>query len=167
VTGQDGGILTRQDVASKGHSLYTGTQGSGRGMCTNPSPSPAPGEGVIESPRGAGFAQVTTSGALLKDESFNDQINDLQSPAVASAVFLRGGTFYSSYLQPSQQKAICGEMFAHALAHAGRQEYKLQTTRATSVCDLRHDRMEQGPTEPHAGRSTFLLNSGGAGGEDY
>ena len=24
--------------------------------------------------------------------------------------------------------------------------------------------MEQGPTEPHAGRSTFLLSSGGAGG---
>ena len=35
---------------------------------------------------------------------------------------------------------------------------------ATSVCRLRHDRMEQGPTEPHAGRSTFLLSSGGAGG---
>ena len=28
----------------------------------------------------------------------------------------------------------------------------------------RHDLMEQGPTEPHAGRSTFLLSSGGAGG---
>ena len=24
--------------------------------------------------------------------------------------------------------------------------------------------MEQGPTEPHTGRSTFLLSSGGAGG---
>ena len=35
---------------------------------------------------------------------------------------------------------------------------------ATSVCRLRHDRMEQGPTEPHAGRSTFLRSSGGAGG---
>ena len=35
---------------------------------------------------------------------------------------------------------------------------------ATSVCRLRHDRMGQGPTEPHAGRSTFLLSSGGAGG---
>ena len=35
---------------------------------------------------------------------------------------------------------------------------------ATSVCQLRHDRMEQGPTEPHAGRSTFLLSFGGAGG---
>ena len=34
----------------------------------------------------------------------------------------------------------------------------------TSVCQLRHDPMEQGPTEPHAGRSTFLLSSGGAGG---
>ena len=27
--------------------------------------------------------------------------------------------------------------------------------------------MEQGPTEPHAGRSTFLLSSGGAGGGCY
>ena len=27
--------------------------------------------------------------------------------------------------------------------------------------------MEQGPTEPHAGRSTFLLSSGGAGGGYY
>ena len=39
-----------------------------------------------------------------------------------------------------------------------------QTRPATSVCQLRHDRMEQGPTEPHAGRGTFLLSSGGAGG---
>ena len=39
------------------------------------------------------------------------------------------------------------------------------TTRlAASICQLRHDRMEQGPTEPHAGRSTFLLSSGGSGG---
>ena len=38
---------------------------------------------------------------------------------------------------------------------------------ATSVCYLRHDPMEQGPTEPHAGRSTFLLSSGGAGGGYY
>ena len=38
---------------------------------------------------------------------------------------------------------------------------------ATSVCQPRHDRMEQGPTEPHAGRSTFLLSSGGAGGGYY
>ena len=27
--------------------------------------------------------------------------------------------------------------------------------------------MEQGPAEPHAGRSTFLLSSGGAGGGNY
>ena len=38
---------------------------------------------------------------------------------------------------------------------------------ATSVCRLRHDQMEQGPTEPHAGRSTLLLSSGGAGGGYY
>ena len=41
------------------------------------------------------------------------------------------------------------------------------TRLATSICQLRHDRMEQGPTEPHAGRSTFLLSSGGAGGGYY
>ena len=35
---------------------------------------------------------------------------------------------------------------------------------ATSVCQLRHDQMEQGPTEPQSERSTFLLSSGGAGG---
>ena len=35
---------------------------------------------------------------------------------------------------------------------------------AAGVCQLRHDQMEQGPTEPHAGRSTFLLSSGAAGG---
>ena len=34
---------------------------------------------------------------------------------------------------------------------------------ATNVRQLRHDQMGQGPTEPHAGRSTFLLSSGGAG----
>ena len=39
-----------------------------------------------------------------------------------------------------------------------------RTRLATSVCHLRHDRMEQDPTEPHAGRGTFLLSSGGAGG---
>jgi len=38
------------------------------------------------------------------------------------------------------------------------------TRLATSVCRLRRDRMGQGPTVPHAGRSTFLLSSGGAGG---
>ena len=38
---------------------------------------------------------------------------------------------------------------------------------ATSVCQLRHDQMERGPTEPHAGRSTFLLSFGGAGGGYY
>ena len=39
------------------------------------------------------------------------------------------------------------------------------TTRlGTSVGHLRHDPMEQGPTEPHAGRGMLLLSSGGAGG---
>ena len=39
--------------------------------------------------------------------------------------------------------------------------------RATSVRQLRHGRREEGPTEPHAGRSTFLLSSGGVGGGYY
>ena len=38
---------------------------------------------------------------------------------------------------------------------------------ATGVCQLRHDQMEQGPTEPRTGRSTFLLSSGGAGAGYY
>ena len=44
---------------------------------------------------------------------------------------------------------------------------RLPTRLATSICRLRHDQMEQGPTEPHAGRSAFLLSSGGAGGGYY
>ena len=38
---------------------------------------------------------------------------------------------------------------------------------ATRVCQLRHDQMEQGATEPHTARSMFLLSSGGAGGGYY
>ena len=38
---------------------------------------------------------------------------------------------------------------------------------ATSIRQPRHHQMEQGPTEPHAGRSTFLPSSGGAGGGYY
>ena len=41
------------------------------------------------------------------------------------------------------------------------------TRLATSVCQFRNDRMEPGPTEPHAGRSTFLPSSGGSGGGYY
>ena len=41
------------------------------------------------------------------------------------------------------------------------------TRPAISVRQLRHDRMEQGPSEPNAGRGTFLLSSGGAGGGYY
>ena len=41
------------------------------------------------------------------------------------------------------------------------------TPRRATSCQLRHDRMEQGPTESHAGRSTFLLSSGGGGGGYY
>ena len=43
----------------------------------------------------------------------------------------------------------------------------IQSRRVTSVRPLRHDRMGQGPTEPHAGRGTFLLSSGGAWGGYY
>ena len=35
---------------------------------------------------------------------------------------------------------------------------------ANSLCQHRHDQLEQGATEPHAGRSMFLLSSGDAGG---
>ena len=42
--------------------------------------------------------------------------------------------------------------------------FGLRARRAASVCRPRHDRMEQGPTEPHTGRGTLLLSSGGAGG---
>ena len=38
---------------------------------------------------------------------------------------------------------------------------------ASASSDISSDQMEQGPTEPHAGRSTFLLSSGGAGGGYY
>ena len=44
---------------------------------------------------------------------------------------------------------------------------RARTRLATNICQPRHDPMEQGPTEPHAGRSTFLLSSGGAGGGYY
>ena len=34
----------------------------------------------------------------------------------------------------------------------------VQSRLAASICQPRHDRMEHGPTEPHAGRGTFLLS---------
>ena len=43
------------------------------------------------------------------------------------------------------------------------QQVRVPHRLATSVRQLRHDQMEQGPTELHAGRSTFLLSLGGAG----
>ena len=54
-----------------------------------------------------------------------------------------------------QQLVRCGGKRQHAATPRGRL--------ATGVCQVRHDRMGQGPTESHAGRSTFLLSSGGAG----
>ena len=48
---------------------------------------------------------------------------------------------------------------------SGLSPVSLSPTRlATGVRQLRHDQMGQGLTEPHAGRGTFLLSSGGAGG---
>ena len=49
-------------------------------------------------------------------------------------------------------------LVTHQIRYVG---YKL----AASVCQLRHDQMD--PTEPHAGCSTSLLSSGGAGGGYY
>ena len=49
----------------------------------------------------------------------------------------------------------------------GRGSWSPANSFATSVRPLRHHRMGQGPTEPHAGRRTFLLSSGGAGGGCY
>ena len=58
--------------------------------------------------------------------------------------------------------------FFQGTAHAWLSEPLSKESRcATSVRQLRHDQTEQGPTEPHAGRSTFLLSSGGAGGGYY
>ena len=52
-------------------------------------------------------------------------------------------------------------------ALTGRCTAEVQSRVATSVCQLRHGQMGQGPTEPHSGCSTFLLRSGGAGGGYY
>ena len=64
---------------------------------------------------------------------------------------------------PEQQNMWC---CADRVSPEGRAKAqgRIRTRLATSVCRLRHDRMQQGPTEPHAGRGTFLLSSGGAGG---
>uniref|UniRef100_A0A7S4FU95 Uncharacterized protein n=1 Tax=Eutreptiella gymnastica TaxID=73025 RepID=A0A7S4FU95_9EUGL len=55
---------------------------------------------------------------------------------------------------------------SHHLPPPGALQWGTPIRLATSVCQLRHDQMEQGPTEPHAGRSTFL-SPGGAGGGYY
>ena len=47
------------------------------------------------------------------------------------------------------------------------QVVKATPQRTAGICRLRHDRMERGPTEPHTGRGTFLLSSGGVGGGYY
>ena len=64
-------------------------------------------------------------------------------------------------LPPAPSPRAVGPSLSHAQAG------HLSTRLATSICQLRHDRMQQGPTEPHTGRGTFLLSSGGAGGGYY
>ena len=64
--------------------------------------------------------------------------------------------------QPRMQP--CGVLH---FALSNRRPAMYRTRLATSVSKLRHDQMEQGPTEPHAPRSMFLLSSGGAGGGHY
>ena len=59
------------------------------------------------------------------------------------------------------------QWFAHGVACMLDIASEGYTRLATSVRQLRHDQMEQGPTEPQSGRSTFLLSSGGAGGGYY
>ena len=65
----------------------------------------------------------------------------------------RGTTAALAFTKKYSSPTVCG----HAT----------QTRLATSVCQPRHDQMEQGPTEPRIGRSMFLLSSGGAGGGYY
>ena len=51
--------------------------------------------------------------------------------------------------------------------HGTRAPVPFTTRFATRVCQLRHERMEQGLTEPHSARGTFLLSSGDARGGRY
>ena len=94
----------------------------------------------------------------------------MQSAAEIRQLLCRGGVRLSVWVfripsklspadSPSQLRVPASERVA-AACHA----IAFLTRLATSICPLRGDRMEQGPTEPHAGRSTFLLSSGGAGG---
>ena len=57
----------------------------------------------------------------------------------------------------------CSGCCAKALSHEENASWTASSL-AAGVCRLGHDRMGQGPTGPHAGRSTFLLSSGGARG---
>ena len=69
---------------------------------------------------------------------------------------------YNAAAEPLWQ--CCVRVRAH---QSSRWHASLQHRFATSIYQLRHDQMEQGPTEPHAGHSTFLLSSRGAGGGYY
>ena len=58
--------------------------------------------------------------------------------------------------QRGQARCICTRTHGH-----------MHTRLAACACERRRNQMEQGPTEPHTGRSTFLLSSGGAEGGYY
>ena len=68
-------------------------------------------------------------------------------------------------------REACGQGSGQAFGHGGCGGDKGEGERsrfAASICQRRHDRMGQGPTEPRTGRSTFLLSAGGArGGNSY
>ena len=67
-------------------------------------------------------------------------------------------------LGPQGNKGSVDEAAPMQLAQLYGSRHAMPCRLATRVGQLGHDQIEQGPTEPHAGRSTFLLSSGGAGG---
>ena len=64
---------------------------------------------------------------------------------ISAGLGFQKAIIFIAYPKPSG-KSICGGL-------------------ANGICPLQHDQMEQDPTEPHAGRSTFLLSVGGAEGQ--
>ena len=77
----------------------------------------------------------------------------------------RGGGGAIKKTAAFRSTCVVGGVHARVRAPSGRR--MVGSTLATSVCPFRHDRMEQGPTEPHTRRGTLLLSSGGAGGGYY
>ena len=64
---------------------------------------------------------------------------------------------------------MLGDPFQKAACVCSPQQLANGARRAARICQLRHDQVGQGPTEPHADyvADTFLLSSGGVGGEYY